>query len=264
MKKVIYLVILAIVLIQSSCKEEEIPNSPKLDYYIESYDIPNLGFTPQLKVTYDYNATGSLNKYTVFSINPTTTAMEEQRHFDFSYAEGRVDGIKGYLVNSETPYIEYTYQYLPNSNVSKITEKNYAAGVNSEAVFSYSSSNELVNVSYTYSNGGAFQYVFNYINQNIVTDKTTRGDQLCSNGEYTHDQHKNPFKDLGYVDYTLMNFSSNNKLSESVNYVGCAFPTLVPQSYTYEYNDRHYPTVATTHYKSGGSLLRSQKKFFYK
>jgi len=264
MKKVASSIIILASTVLVGCHDEEILSTPKLDYYTESYEIPNVGLTPQSKVAYEYNMDGQLTKYTVFSFNSDMQSTTEQRYFIFSYTNGQVDGIKGFLANSSDVYVEYAYQYLTNSKVSKIIEKNNGAGVNSEANFIYDLSTNVVKVSYTYSNGSAFEYEFNYANDNIITDKTTRGDELCSNGEYTYDQHKNPFNELGYVDYTLTTLSTNNKLRESVNYVACSFPTLVPESYSYEYNDRGYPTTVTTHYKSGGSLHSSQKKFFYK
>jgi len=263
MKKAAFSIIIFASTVFVGCHDEEILTAPKLDYYIESSEFSNQGLKPEFKVSYEYNAESQLTKYIVSVFN-LDQSLTEQHYYTFSYANGHVDGIKEFLANSSDAYVEYAYEYLANGNVSKIAETNHAAGVNSVANFTYDLPNNLVKVSYTYSNGGAFEYEFNYTNSNIVTDKTTKGDQLCSNGEYTYDQHKNPFKDLGYVDYDLTTLSANNKLSESVNYVGCSFPSLVPESYTYEYNDRGYPTTVTTHYKSSGSLYSSQKKFFYK
>lgn len=262
MKSSIFRLVLA-GMILGSCHNESIapkPQALKLDYYIESFDIQGLGFQPQLKVQYKYNISGKLEGYTVFSYNPNSSMMEEQRSFVFSYDDQRVNKIEGFFVNTSTPYIAYTYQYLPDTRVSKITENNYSAQLFSEANFSYNA--DSVQVTYTFSNGGSFEYYFTYTSENVLADKTTRGSELCSDGTYSYDQHINPFKDLGYVDYLLTNLSVNNKLTENVNYVSCAFPSLVPQSYTYEYNSSGYPTVATTFYKSGSA--KSQKKFFYK
>ncbi len=238
------------------------PKEIKLDYYTESYDLPDLGFQPQLKISYTYDNAGKLSKYTVFGFNPTSNAIEEQRSYTFTYAGGNVDKIEGFLVNSATPFIRYGYQYSTDGKVTKIIEENYSAGVNSEANFTYQPDN-VVKVAYQYSNGGSFEYEMQYGNENVLADKTSRGAELCSNGVYTYDQQKNPFRMLGYVDYTLLNMSTNNKLTENVNYVGCAFPSLIPQSYTYQYNSDGYPTEATTTYTSGNALRKSQKKFFY-
>lgn len=249
----------------AGCENDEISKSSgKLDYYIESYDLDGPGngltFTPHIKVKYKYSG-DKLTRYTVFSYGPDLKSLIEQRHFDFSYLNDRVDKIKGYLPDASNHYIEYSYQYLSDSRVSKITENNFGAGINSEANFSYNDTEESVQVAYSYSNGAGFEYEFNYVTANILTDKTTKGDQLCSDGAYTYDDQKNPFNDLGYVDYVLSNLSANNKLTENVNYVGCAFPSLVPESYSYEYNDKGYPAVAITHFSSDA---KSEKKFFYR
>jgi hypothetical protein len=245
------------------CESDDVPKSAgKLDYYTESYDLAGLGldFTPQYKVAYQYDH-DKLIRYTFFGYSPDSKSFVKQRYFDFSYVDGRVDKIKGFLPEATTHYIEYTYEYLPDSRVSKITEENNGNGINSVANFSYNDTEETVKVAYSYSNGGAFEYEFAYGSNNILTDKTTRGAQLCSDGAYTYDENNNPFYDLGYVDYTLTNISANNKLTEDVNYVGCSFPSLVPESYSYEYNNVGYPTKATTLYSSGG---KSVKQFFYR
>jgi hypothetical protein len=189
--------------------------------------------------------------------------MVEQRRFLFSYVDGQVDKIEGILTNSTSPYIEYFYQY-DDSRVTKISEKNYSAGVNSEATFSYHSAN-VVSVDYQFSNGGSFKYEMTIDGNNILSDKTTRGTQLCSSGQYTYDQHPNPFNALGYVDYLLTNVSVNNKLTENVNYVSCAFPNLKPESFEYVYNDEGYPTEMTTTYVSDDDVApKSTKRFFYR
>jgi hypothetical protein len=266
MKKfILSTVLFATLLINNSCSDEEISVSPntsrKLDYYIESYQLSDLGFEPQMKVVYEYDDSGKLSKYTVFGYNPASNALEELRHFDFTYIDGKVDKIKVFLVNAETPDIEDSYEYLTNGKISKITEKNFAAGVNSDVNFNYDEANKIV-ANYTFSNGGSFQYEISSISGNIVSDKTTNGSELCNNGTYTYDAKVNPFSKLGYIDYSISNFSENNKLTESVNYVGCAFPSLVAESYSYEYDDAGYPTLATTIYKNKAG--KSQRKFYYK
>ena len=82
----------------------------KLDYYVESYDIDDFGSTPQMKVAYEYETSGRLHKYTVFSSNNTTGSFDEQRYFAFTYANGKVEHIKGYLPSKNSPYVEYSYR----------------------------------------------------------------------------------------------------------------------------------------------------------
>jgi hypothetical protein len=264
MKSPVYIFTLLSTLIISSCQEEDVTEKEtKLDYYIESYDVADLGFEPHLKVSYEYEESGKIYKYTVLSYNPDSEVMEEQRYFAFSYSNDKVEHINGYLPGETTPYVEYSYQYLTDDKVSRITENNHAAGISSEASFTYAE-NGIVKVSYLFSNGGSFEYEFDYASGNVLSDITTRGAQLCSSGQYTYDQHHNPFNSLGYVDYLLTNLSVNNKLTENVNYVGCAFPSLIPESYTHEYNEKGYPVSTTTFYKSAGSVRKSKKEFFYR
>jgi len=246
------------------CHEDEAnPKVITLDYYEEMFDIPDLGFQPQNKTVYDYDFAGRLRRSTFFSFDLDAETMVEQRHFVFSYVGGKVDKIEGFLTNSTSPYIEYAYQYQ-DARVTKITENNYSAGVNSVATFSYPSAN-VIRVAYEFSNGGSFDYEMFVEGNNILKDKTTRGAQLCSDGEYTYDKHPNPFNTLGYVDYLLSNVPVNNKLTENVSYVACAFPNLKPETYEYVYNSEGYPTEVTTTYVSDDDVApKSTRKFFYK
>ncbi len=267
MKKRISTYILITSFILASCQDDELPmatEDQKLDYYIESFEVDGLGFDPQTKVTYEYNSEGRVTKYTVFTYNSDLGSLQELNNFVFAYVNNRVDQIKGYFTGKDIPHVEYSYEYLADGRVSKISEKNTAAGVNSVANFSYDAADNSVKVAYTFSNGGSFDYEFFNNGGNILSDKTTKGSQLCSDGEYTYDQHINPFNNLGYVDYSLTNVSANNKLTEDVNYVACAFPSLVPESYTYEYDEKGYPTIVTTFYKSGSRSAKARKELFYK
>ena len=255
---------LFLIFILFGCQSEDgiTAHEPKLDYYVESYDIPDLGFQPQLKVTYEYNSSGKLNKSHVLTYNPDLKSFHELRYLDFIYSDNALSKILGYLPDESNPYLEDIYEYLPDGRVSKIKETNTSIGINSEAKFAYDPTNQSTKVSYTFSNGGSFEYEFFVSEGNVVTDKTTRGSQLCSDGQYTYDDSINPFKNLGYIDYLLTNLSANNKLTENTNYVNCSFPSFIPESYSYEYDDRGYPTLITTFYKSG--TLVSRKEIFYK
>jgi len=267
MKRRITSLILLMTFILTGCQDDETPiaaTDQKLDYYIESFDVDGLGFDPQMKVTYEYDSDGKVTQYTVFTYNQDVGSLQELNNFVFSYVNNHVDQIKGYFAGKDLPHVEYSYVYLADGRVSKISEKNTAAGVDSEAIFSYDIADHSVKVAYTFSNGGSFEYEFLNDSGNVISDKTTRGSQLCSDGEYTYDQHINPFNNLGYVDYLLTNVSANNKLTEDVNHVACAFPSLVPESYVYEYDDKGFPTVVTTIYKSGSPTAKARKELFYK
>jgi len=235
----------------------------RLDYYTESFEMPGSEFQPQTKVQYEYDSAGRVSKYTAYGFNLDSNSLEEQRYFVFSYKSEQVHKIMGYLSDATSPYLEYSYEYLPDGRITKIEEDNHAAGVTSEANFHYDNPNQVIRVLYTYSNGAGFEYEFKYIGENILSDKVTRGSELCSNGQYTYDGHINPFSNLGYWDYTLTNLPVNNRLTENVNHVNCSFPSLVPESYSYEYDAQGYPILAIVNYKSGRNPIRGRKEFFY-
>lgn len=270
MKKLTW--ILTLLIIGLACSEEvmrekedpnETPAKPiRLERYIESFELDDVEFTPQLEVMYAYDSTGKLTGYTESGFNPDTGAPELQRYFVLSYAGTKVNRINGFQPGVEIPYEETTYDYLPDGRVSNIARIDRASGVNSDVSFAYAP-NGVVRVTYTFSNGGSFLYEFDYTGDNVRSDKTTRGTQVCSNGEYTYDVHQNPFRNLGFIDYNLTNISMNNRLTEDVNYLNCAFPTLMPIAYEYEYNSDGYPKLAITHYDPKGAIKESRKEFFY-
>ena len=71
---------------------------------------------------------------------------------------------------------------------------------------------------------------------------------------------------LGYKDFSVQNWSVNNRLTDHVNYSACSFPTLIPVSYEYTYDQDGYPVAKVTSYKSGdGSVSRyhSKQTFVY-
>jgi len=253
------------ILILAACTEEPIlPQAPLLASYEDSFQISTLDFEPKSRVVYQYDDNRKLEGYTFFGYNPDTGKFDEQRSFSLTYDANKVVKMEGKLVSATTPYVTYSYEYSTDGSLSKITEVNSGTGLSSQAIFSYVTGST-VKVDFSFSNGTSFEYEYTKEGGNILSDKTTRGQQLCSDGTYTYDQGPNPFQTLGYVDYTLTNISANNKLTENVNYVGCAFPTLVPESYTYTYLENGYPSTVTTHYKSSGSFSpKAERKFFYK
>ncbi len=247
-----------------SCHNEEtiFDEKPKLDYYLEySYGL-DLGFDPKSKVVYEYNETGSLSKYTILTYNPDTKLMVEQRFFIFVYSDQKIEYIRGYWSGEKDEYIHYHYQYGNDGEILRITERNILANVIGEANFSNSGDN-ISQVTYTYSNGGGFVYKMNRLNGNILTDSTMRGTDLCSVGRYAYDQQVNPFKELGYVDFQLINLSSNNKVKETMTFEDCYFPSFIPESHIYDYNRNGYPKSVVTTYK-GHQKYKTKKEFFYK
>ena len=95
----------------------------------------------------------------------------------------------------------------------------------------------------------------------IKSDKTTRGSTLCSQGTYDYDKGINPFSHLGYVDFLLRNYSINNRIAEQVDYIGCSFPSFIPEFTDYNYDGDGYPTTATKHYKE--TDVESITRYFY-
>lgn len=132
----------------------------------------------------------------------------------------------------------------------KITEINLNSGVTTTLLITNDTDNN-VRIAFTFSNGGAFLYEYETRHKNIVNDKTTKGSQLCNKGVYTFDKNINPFLHLGYLDVQFRKWTVNNKVTEHVDHLACAFPTLIPVSYEYTYDQDGYPIKQITSYRSG-------------
>lgn len=265
MKKIFYGLVFPALFIFESCVDEEtaMGTETRLDYYIDSYEVPCLDFIPQMKVSYEYLPSGKLEKETRWTYNPEAETFVQQHYLRFSYSGDLVRLVEVYLPEKDIPYTTYHYVYAPDGRISTITETSDDTDMHATATFSYLEDGH-INVSYAYSNGSAFQYEFDFTTGNILSDKTTRGSQLCSEGAYAYDQQKNPFHSLGYIDFLLTNLSANNKVTENINHIACAFPTLIPEAYAYEYRADGYPSSATITYHPEGALRMSKKVFIYK
>lgn len=259
--KVEFAVMLLWVLLISCQEDAQEPTPPtvrKVAYYTNTY-LEKGSAHSQSKTSFEYDANGKLSRYVVYSFDDKQQDFFEERHFLFVYVDEKVDAIRGYQPNHDDAYVEYSYQYLPDGKVSLIKEDNYDLGTSSAAKFTYAM--DFVTVTYSFSNGNNFDYKFQLNQNNIVTDEVKKGGSVCSTGTYSYDNMINPLHTLGYVDYLLFNVSGNNKLYEDVDYIACAFPTLIPEMHVYEYDDEGFPILAVTTYK--GSSLVSRKDYFY-
>lgn len=238
----------------------------KLAYYVSYIERPDpteWGKTyldPQSTVEYEYRPDGKVDKMNIYGYVDSLKTFIKQRYFVFEYANGKVSKLSGYHLGHTAPYIEDFYTYL-NGKVNKIQEVNYAAGLTTDLTVGYFEAQGFVTASYTSSNGQSFTYQFDYENNNIKSDKTSRMGILCSTGTYTRDKNINPLAHLGYTDFLFRNYSINNKTAETVTYSGCAFPTLIPEAYVYIYDEDGYPTKEKTVYK--GSNLVMTTDYYY-
>lgn len=231
----------------------------KIDYYVEYQEMQNNALLSQYKVEYQYNSSGQVERTTFYNFSTETSAFEVSQYSLFTWSGRALTKLATYLQDDRL-ITEDTYEYGGPETLVKITDKGYGSGITGEMSLSYHD-NGKTTAAYRFSNGGSFDYEFLYTLKNIISDKTTRGSQLCSEGTYTYDRNINPFKHLGYVDFALRNYSINNTLAEDHNYAGCSFPALTPESYNYEYDNQGYPTSKTTHYKGN---YTAQTKYFYR
>lgn len=211
---------------------------------------------------YEYDAAGNLERMIVSSFVDSVGGFLPQRYFVFNYTGDRMTKIAGYHAETDKLYLEERYEYFPDGNVLSITQ-DYVDGSNIDWVanYSYNYTNRVINASYSAANGGGFTYDLTLPWGNVLTDRINRGNQLCNIGTYQYDRGINPYKHLGYMDFFLNNFSLNNRISENVEYFGCAFPSLIPEAYVYEYDEQGYPKASNTLYK--GRNYETRTTYFY-
>lgn len=217
----------------------------------------------QSRIEYSYTSAGKVHRINYYeNYTNDSTASVPTRYQTFEYlGSGSLSKLTTYWANN-VKISEDTYEYGVDGNLLRINEANYSAALTSVMNLSFDASTQKIKASYSYSNGRGFDYEFSYNYKNLVSDKTTEGSELCNNGAYTYDRNINPFKHLGYVSYLLADdYSINNRVTEDVNYINCAFPSLVPVSHSYKYDDLGYPTERVTQYK--GTTLTSAFKYYY-
>lgn len=192
--------------------------------------------------------------------SPETKRFVDDSQSEFIYDGGKLKQIVTYLAGEDMPNSEDNYTYDEKGRATHIQHKTLGAGT-TEVDITYPVWDRTVVAKFSHTNGNGFEY--NFVTQygSVKNDRTMRGSQLCSEGQHTYDRNINPLKHLGYTDYLMRNYSISNRLSENVKYIGCSFPSLVPESYSYEYDDEGYPVKATTHFKGGNA--KTQIEYTY-
>ncbi len=213
---------------------------------------------PVSKTTYEYND-GRVSLIRSFAWDDKTNKFVDNTESEFIYNGNELERIRTYNTGNNTSYAEDVYTYDNDGFVTHIQHK--GEGLTTEVDLVHLYSDRVVKASYRLSNGNGFEYEFVNENGSMRSDKTTRGSTLCSEATYTSDKNINPLKHLGYTDYLMRNYSISNRLTESANYVGCAFPSLVAESYSYAYTEEGYPVRATTHFK--GTEATTEVEYTY-
>lgn len=181
----------------------------------------------------------------------------------FTYTDGRLTTLTTYDASTKAKTMEDTYQYGVDNIVLRISEANYSAVLTATVDLTVDVATQKTNAVYQFSNGRGFQYGYTTSWKNLVSSNETNGGQLCNTGTFTYDRNINPFRHLNYTSFLVSeNVSINNTLTEDVNFIGCAFPTLIPLAYEYKYDELGYPTEKVTHYK--GKTATSITKYTYR
>ncbi len=232
--------------------------------------MPNntIVYVPSLRDIYTYNNFGQLELIRHQIYNTMKASFEEGSAELFGYEGVRVTNIKITQPNGAVDK-EYVYEYaLDFGRASKITETNFTTGfVTTQFIEKdYAADHPKVLMTENFSNGNFLAYDFDVEFNNIVSDKTTANNELCSSGSYGYDKNINPFHHLGYMDFGLRNWPANNKMTSNVNFIGCGFPSLIPVFHTFTYRSDGYPSQMITTYKSASNsttVLHTKTDFSY-
>src|SRR5207247_6187424 len=134
---------------------------------------------------YQYNSAGKIEKITYYEDYSSDAAAQvstRYRAFNYSGGTGALLKLTEYLSSNGSVLFEDTYEYGVDGLLLRITETR--SGLNGPLMgvmsLSYDTTNVQAKASYQYSNGGGFDYSFEYYFKNIVDDKTTKAGELCS------------------------------------------------------------------------------------
>lgn len=235
----------------------------RLSYYLqyfETVDTVHGGTYMKLstKVEFLYGEDGKVTRRNVYqafdtAANPVLFAANK-----FVYDEyHQLNRIDDYFLNPVNGQFEFqnqaNYHYNSEGLVSQI--ENQIQGISNTQI-TYGSDVKAV---YTFSNGSVDESVLHVVGQNIASSQETFNGQLCNQGAFTYDKNINPLKNL-YLDVDLKNISINNRKQETVDYVGCAFPSLIPVFHAYDYDEDGYPAHERIHFAPKGT---SRIDYFY-
>ncbi len=246
-------------------------NAKKLSHYITYLEenSPGGGFVyqPNAKFLYMYNASGQLEYIRYQPYNSETLQFQDSRLDIVTYEGTAVSKITTYL--NGNLYSESLYEYGIENKIS--LTMHYNKGLVWTQTSSINQDNDHMTVNYSLSDGNSFRYEFDILNKNIINDTNSQYGQLCNQGNYQYDKNINPFRHLGFMDFNFQNWSIGNKLTEDVHYLACGFPTLIPVSHSYTYDQDGYPLNKITIYKTGSydggttpvSTRHMKTDFFY-
>lgn len=235
--------------------------APRLKSVTSYFETATNDFRASDKTVYSYDINGRLseksyftfdvieNEFVVFSVSTFT--------FDGNQLQKIVESIAGTSLIKTT-----TFEY----SGEKLMEVHIDDEVDTDAMIGYPEDN-VTEILYVHSNGRHFKYRFTSPGENIVSEQTfDDSGQLSSEITNEFDSGKNPLNLLGYNDPFFSNFSVNNKITTQSEYYSSAFPTMVPTTYEYIYNEKNLPTQQLTLYKSypnGQTGIHLKKVFDY-
>lgn len=218
-------------------------------------------YETESRTLYSYFSDGKLESIRREMYNPTTKQFDPMTKDIFVYEGSQL--LKIITTMGNELYSDLSYTYGTENTISGTLYFNRDMKQTVKWKVDEGSS---VLANYSFSNGQSFSYGFDILHKNIVSDETIKEGRVCNDGFYTYDKNINPFHHLGYVDFSLTNWSASNKLTENVTHRACSFPQLMPESYDYIYDNDGYPTQQITTYKrnNGGSANGHMRtEFFY-
>ena len=246
-------------------------DAKKLSHYVTYVDVAgsdgSLTYKPDSKVLYNYDASGLLKRIEYEYYNSQTSSFEESRYDDFTYDGAAVSKITSYLDGKL--YTESLYEYGIENKITLVMY--YNRGLVLTQTSSANEENNRITANYKLSDGNSFTYEFDVLYKNIIDDMNSQHGQLCNKGIYTYDKNINPLRHLGFMDFNFQNWSIGNKVTEDIRYFACGFPSLIPVSHSYFYDEDGYPLKKITTYKTGSfegesnsvSTHRIETEYFY-
>jgi hypothetical protein len=209
--------------------------------------------------TYSYSDQGRLESSLYSFYNASTQQFTPFSRKAFTHdSQGRVTLIEATIINTDVEE-SVLYRYRADGTLASM---HFSSNVDADVAVSYLPGDTLQAV-YLYSNGTSFTYRAFMKDGNPEYEKTINADNKISDeSAKTFDDHINPYSLLGYIDYVFINYSKNNPLHTTSQYYE-SFPTAIPESYEYTYNDAGLPLTQIVTFKSGDATRKSQIKYVF-
>ncbi|HLF33563.1 MAG TPA: hypothetical protein VI583_04975 [Cyclobacteriaceae bacterium] len=219
-------------------------------------------FLPKSSSEYFYDQDGLLLRKDYYQKLPEYQDLKLMLIISYSWSiDASLEKIE--VNNPDHTYSKSVLYTWSGRNIQSIIS--YSSGISAD--FQYDPDNrDLIRVNYSLDNGGYFNYGYRYRFGNKIEEIPYGGSTSnSSHGTFEYDDNINPHHLWGITDEFLRYSSKNNEIRAEYTYSG-GFPSFVPDTYNYTYDEEGYPVELIKtykHYRTGEFGFREKIIYHY-